>query len=211
MGLSVLARLLSLAVLASAGLAPKRSMLWLSPPAWDNSTGAANATQMNAIRAGLKQHRDAITVIGTIGYSIDPAAAGWWGENNPGVRAFNAEMKENGFGVHPLIGGLRPDTVAALCGNSTSADQCQIEHFRKIWAEPTSFIERAVQLIRQGGWDGVNIDFESGAGSAVDDLKFAAFLRRLSTEVHKVGARVSVDTNWGEYLNPGVLADTGEV
>jgi hypothetical protein len=149
---------------------------------------------MAALKRNLTAHKDAITVIGTVGYSIDPTAKGWWGANSPGVEGFNAEMKSMGFRVHPLIGGLRGN-LSRICNATTTPNECQVQHFRRIWASPHGFIERAVDLIKQGGWDGVNIDFESGAGTAQDAIAFAAFLKKLADAVHAVGARVSVDTN----------------
>ena len=153
-----------------------------------------NVSEMAALKRNLTAHRDAITIIGTVGYSIDPTAKGWWSANSPGIESFNDEMKAMGFRVHPLIGGLRGN-LSHICNATTSSNECQIQHFRKIWASPQRFIERAVELIKQGGWDGVNIDFESGAGTAQDAQSFAVFLKKLADAVHAVGARVSVDTN----------------
>ena len=62
-----------------------------------------------------------------------------------------------------------------------------------------------------GSWDGLNIDFETSSGTADDATKFAAFLGLLADAVHKVGGRVSVDTNWGPYLNPGTLSQGNSV
>jgi hypothetical protein len=67
-------------------------MLWTATPEWDSGSESFNASQMASLKANLTKHKDAITVIGTVGYSIDPSAEGWWGENNPGVETFNAEM-----------------------------------------------------------------------------------------------------------------------
>ena len=180
-------------------------MLWLAPPQWDAASGSYNASEMAALKKNLTRHRNAITVIGTVGYSIDPSADRWWGANSPGVESFNADMKGMGFKVHPLIGGLRGN-LSQYCNASTSPNACQVQHYRRIWAQPQGFIARAVELIKKGGWDGVNIDFESGAGTAEDAQHFAAFLAKLADAVHAVGARVSVDTNWGPYLNPGTLS-----
>ena len=84
-------------------------------------------------------------------------------------------------------------------------------YFREIWADSSSFIARAVHLIQDGAWDGINIDFETNQATADDARKFASFLRKLADAVHAVGARVSVDTNWGPYLNPGTLAEGNSV
>lgn len=72
--------------------------------------------------------------------------------------------------------------MAPLCGNLTGGD-CQIKFFRQIWASPDKFIAQAVALIKAGGWDGVNIDFETNAGTAADAVKFAAFLGKLAAAV----------------------------
>lgn len=194
-------------------LAPKRVMLWLGPPAWDHVNKQLNASQLAATKANLTKFKDSITVIGTVGYSIDPGSPGFWKPNHPGVEQFNAEMIKMGFKVHPLIGGLCEDNsvcMKPLCGNLTG-NACQIKYFRQIWAKPQPFIDQAVARIKAGGWDGVNIDFETGSGTADDAAKFAKFLGLLADAVHKAGARVSVDTNWGPYLNPGTLSQGNTV
>ena len=68
-----------------------------------------------------------------------------------------------------------------------------------------------MHLIQSESWDGVNIDFETNQGTADDAQKFASFLRKLADAVHAVGGRVSVDTNWGAYLNPGTLVKGNRV
>ena len=108
----------------------KRSMLWLAPPRWDSVRHAPNASELAVIKANLTRHRDAITIIGTVGYSINPSAEGWWQPNNPGVSAFNQAMRGMGFAVHPLIGGLCGDNAGCmkpLCGNLT-VGECQIKY-----------------------------------------------------------------------------------
>ena len=116
-------------------LGKKRSMLWLAPPSWDSVRHAPNASELAVLKANLSRHKDAITVIGTVGYSINPTAEGWWEPNNPGVSAFNREMRSMGFAVHPLIGGLCGDNAECmrpLCGN-LSVGECQIKyHLREI-------------------------------------------------------------------------------
>jgi hypothetical protein len=119
-----------------------------------------------------------------------------------------------GFKVHPLIGGLHcydEACMVPICGPNITTGECQIRQFRKIWASPKAFIDRAVALSKKGGWDGVNIDFETSSGTADDATAFAGFLGKLANAVHTVGARVSVDTNWGPYLNPGTLSTANTV
>jgi len=194
---------------SASALPPKRSMLWVWPPDWDPGTGAINATQLAAIKTSLSIHRDAITVIGTVGYSIDPAANGWWSMRNPGVATFNAEIRAMGFPVHPLIGALDPTRIPALCGEnitSRQASECSVRYFRQIWASPGPFIAQAVELLKQGSWEGLNIDFE-GPGTPEDAVTFAAFLGKLTDAIHAAGGRVSVDTFSAEpYLNAASLA-----
>ena len=167
----------ALLVASASALPPKRSMLWLWPPDWDPVTGAMNATQLAAIKASLRQHRDAITVIGTVGYSIDPVAKGWWALRNPGVATFNAEIRAMGFAVHPLIGSLDPKRIPALCGKNITSSECGVQYFRQIWASPGAFIAQAVELLKEGSWDGVK-----------------GFLGKLAYAIHAAGGRVSIDT-----------------
>ena len=84
---------------------------------------APNATELASIKANLTRHKDAITVIGTVGYSIDPSAKGFWKPNNPGalqswlqwaMRDSVPEVRHSQPGCYPNGSAALPAAVQVL-------------------------------------------------------------------------------------------------
>ncbi|CAE7606589.1 unnamed protein product [Symbiodinium sp. KB8] len=82
---------------------------------------------------------------------------------------------------------------------------------RQVFRNPAPFISALQSHIQARGYSGVNIDWEPTKGvTARDALDYAAFLDLLASELHAVGAQVTVDfATWSPIWNLTALAATG--
>eukprot|EP00762_Andalucia_godoyi_P002348 ANDGO_07473.mRNA.1 hypothetical protein CAOG_05148 len=81
-----------------------------------------------------------------------------------------------------------------------------VEWARKLFANPTPFIEAAVRECLENGYAGINLDIEPDGSLVSDAYLYADFLNTFSDAMHKVGKLVTVDiAHWAPMLAYNVL------
>lgn len=81
---------------------------------------------------------------------------------------------------------------------------------KQVFANPTPFISACVEAAQTYNLSGFNIDWEpTTEASEADATAYAAFLEKLTTELHRHSLEVSVDTgSWSVLWNYTKLSAT---
>jgi spore germination protein len=124
--------------------------------------------------ASLQQHAGAITHLSPTWYSVK-ADVSITGGTDSLVVDF---AKSHGIGLHPLVRNDRFDPAVARAVLATPKRRAKLA-------------DRITALVVNGGFDGVNLDFEGPFGSSRD--AYTDLVQRLSTKLASEGKLVTVD------------------
>lgn len=117
--------------------------------------------------------------------------------------------------VHPILknitgfGGKKLKTFPMITSHPYPDDF--ILRMRKLFANPTPFIESAVQNLLKNGYEGYNVDFEPKRPGIVpeDAVKYCEFLTKFANRLHSIGKTLQVDVaQWTPLWNYTLLGKT---
>lgn len=175
---------------------PKSTMVWLCLEICDNKTRIAQ--QIEVIRHHAK---NSLTDVSFEKYTLSTNAELVL---YPRLSEVNHILKNI-----TAFGGKKLKTFPMITSHPYPDDF--ILRMRKLFANPTPFIESAVKNLQQNGYEGYNLDFEPKRPGIVPDdaIKYCEFITKFANRLHSINKTLQVDVaQWTPLWNYTLLGKT---
>eukprot|EP01114_Cavostelium_apophysatum_P018627 TRINITY_DN5809_c0_g2_i1.p1 TRINITY_DN5809_c0_g2~~TRINITY_DN5809_c0_g2_i1.p1 ORF type:complete len:288 (+),score=52.48 TRINITY_DN5809_c0_g2_i1:70-933(+) len=152
---------------------------------------------ISSIQSDLKElilYKESVTGVSFEAYELGPNAE-FVVENITEVGPF---LSGAGFETYGMISSCVMCPTAVCCYPSDF-----LERMRKLFNNPTPFINAALAEISDKGYTGYNVDMEPTAGATEEDAQnYAAFLSEFADALHAIDKKLTVDiANWNPIWN----------